>query len=127
MKLQGADYLLIVTNANPKESLELYAQRWEIEQFFKAIKKTGFDFEETHLTDLDRIDTLFSLISIAFVWAHRLGEHLHAHVKAIKLKKHGYPAQSFFRYGLDFLRSIIAHIHLKYKDFHAALMVLSCR
>lgn len=127
MKLQGGDYLIIVTNANPKESLELYAQRWEIEQFFKAIKKTGFDFEETHLTDIDRIDTLLSLVSIAFVWAHLLGEHLHAHVKAIKLKNHGYPAQSFFRYGLDFLRSIIAHIHLKYSEFHDALMVLSCR
>ena len=126
MKLAGDDYLLIVTNANPKESLSLYAQRWEIEQFFKAIKKTGFDFETTHLTDLDRIDTLLSLLTIAFVWAHRLGEHLHTFVKAIKRKKHGYLAQSFFRYGLDYLRSILAYIHFKPLEFRQALMVLSC-
>jgi hypothetical protein len=126
MKLEGGDYLILVTNANPKESLSLYAQRWEIEQFFKAIKKTGFDFEATHLTDLDRIDTLLSLVAIAFVWAHCLGEQLHVHVKAIKLKKHGYLAQSFFRYGLDYLRSILAHIHLKATEFQHSLMVLSC-
>ena len=126
MKLDGGDYLLIVTNANPRKSLALYAQRWEIEQFFKAVKKTGFDLEATHLTDLDRIDTLLSLVLITFVWAHRCGEHLHTYAKAIKLKKHGYLAQSFFRYGLDFLRSIIAHLHLKHAEFLQALMVLSC-
>ena len=126
MKLAGGDYLLIVTNANPKESLALYAQRWEVEQFFKAVKKTGFDIEASHLTDLSRIDTLLSLVVIAFVWAHRLGQQLHTYVKAIKLKKHGYPAQSFFRYGLDYLRSIIAHIHLKLPEFLQALTVLSC-
>jgi hypothetical protein len=126
MKLEGGDYLLIVTNANPKESLVLYAQRWEIEQFFKAIKKTGFNFETTHLTNLDRIDSLLSLVTIAFVWAHRCGEHLHTYVKAIKCKKHGYLAQSFFRYGLDYLRSIISHLHLKVLEFRHALMLLSC-
>lgn len=97
-----------------------------MEQFFKAVKKTGFDFEATHLTDLDRIDTLLSLLTIAFVWAHRLGEHLHTFVKAIKRKKHGYLAQSFFRYGLDYLRSIMAHIHLKTLEFLQTLTVLSC-
>ena len=86
MKLAGGDYLIIVTNGNPKESLALYAQRWEIEQFFKAVKKTGFDIEATHLTDIRRIDTLFSLVVITFVWAHRLGEQLHLRVKAIKRK-----------------------------------------
>ena len=45
MKLADNDYLILVTNANPKESLALYAKRWQIEMFFKAIKKTGFDFE----------------------------------------------------------------------------------
>ncbi len=126
MKLEGGDYLLIVTNANPKESLALYAQRWEIEQFFKAIKRTGFNVEATHLTDISRIDTLLTLMTIAFVWAHRVGEQLHLRVKAIKLKKHGYPAQSFFRYGLDYLRSIVAYFHLKRSEFLWALMVLSC-
>ena len=126
MKLEGGDYLLIVTNANPRESLKLYAQRWEIEQFFKAIKKTGFDFETTHLTDLDRIDTLLALITLTFVWAHLLGEHLHHHVKAIRRKKHGYLAQSLFRYGLDYLRSVIAFVHLKPLEFLDSLTVLSC-
>lgn len=126
MKLAGGDYLILVTNANPKDSLSFYKQRWEIETFFKAIKKIGFDFEQTHLRHTNRISTLLTLICIAFVWAHLMGEHLHDHVKRIRLCKHGYLAQSFFRHGLDHLRSIIFHLNAKFTEFNQALTVLSC-
>lgn len=126
MKLDNKEYLIIVTNANPKESLKLYKQRWEIETFFKAIKKTGFDFESTHLTDLDRISNLLALVTIAFTWAHRMGEFLNDTVKAIKIKKHGYRALSFFRHGLDYLRSILNHYQHRLKDFYDSLTVLTC-
>ena len=127
MKLSDGDYLIIVTNANPKESLQLYKQRWEIETFFKAIKKTGFDFEATHLTDLDRISNLLALVTIAFTWAHRMGEFLNDMIKAIKIKKHGYRALSFFRHGCDYLRSIINHYAHRLDDFYHSLTVLTCR
>jgi len=52
-------------------------RRWEIETLFKALKNQGFDFEATHLTELDRIETLLALLAIAFCWAHLLGEWLH--------------------------------------------------
>jgi len=126
MKLESGEYLIIVTNGNPKHSLTLYAQRWEIEMFFKAIKKTGFDFESTHLQDLERISTLLALVTIAFTWAHKLGEYLHDHVKPITIKKHGYLAQSFFRYGLDYLRSILNHYHCRFHDFLFSLTLLTC-
>jgi len=127
MKLPDDDYLIIVTNANPKDSLQLYKQRWEIETFFKAIKKTGFDFEATHLTDLDRISNLLALVTIAFTWAHRMGEFLNDRVKAIPIKKHGYRALSFFRHGCDYLRSIINHYAYRLDDFYRSLTVLTCR
>lgn len=127
MKLRDGDYLIIVTNANPKDSLKFYKQRWEIETFFKAIKKTGFDFEATHLTHLDRISNLLALVTIAFTWAHRMGEFLNDNVKAIKIKNHGYRALSFFRHGCDYLRSIINHYSRRLDDFYLALTVLTCR
>lgn len=127
MKLTDGNYLIIVTNGNPKESLMLYEQRWEIETFFKAIKKTGFDFEATHLVDPERISTLLALVTIAFTWAHRMGEFLHDLIKPIPLKKHGYRLNSFFRHGLDYIRSILNHYHVRLDDFYQSLTVLTCR
>jgi len=127
MKCKDGSYLIIVTNGNPKESLELYKQRWGIEEFFRAIKKTGFDFEATHLTDLDRISNLLALVTIAFTWAHRMGEFLNDTVKAIAIKNHGYKALSFFRHGLDYIRQILNHYHRRLDDFYHSLTVLTCR
>jgi len=127
MKLKDGSYIIVVTNGNPKESLELYRQRWGIEEFFKAIKKTGFDFEATHLVDLDRISTLLALVTIAFTWAHRMGEFLHDLVKPIPLKNHGYKVNSFFRHGLDHIRSILNHYHRRLDEFYQSLTVLTCR
>jgi len=127
MKLQDGSYIIVVTNGNPRESLELYKQRWGIEEFFKAIKKTGFDFEDTHLVDLDRISNLLALVTIAFTWAHRMGEFLHDLVKPITMKNHGYKVNSFFRHGLDYIRSILNHYHCRLDDFYQSLTVLTCR
>lgn len=127
VKLKDGSYIIVVTNGNPKESLELYRQRWGIEEFFKAIKKTGFDFEATHLVNLDRISNLLALVTIAFTWAHRMGEFLHDLVKPILMKNHGYKVNSFFRYGLDYIRSILNHYHSRLDDFYHSLTVLTCR
>jgi Transposase DDE domain len=126
MRLEGGELLIIVTNSNPKHSLDYYARRWEIEMLFSALKTTGFDLETTHLNQVQRIDTLLALLMLALVWAHRIGETLHASVQPIKRKKHGHLAQSFFRYGLDYLRSILLHLPLKQSDFRWALSLLSC-
>jgi hypothetical protein len=126
MKLEGGELLIIVTNSNPKHSLSSYAQRWEIEMLFAALKTTGFDLEATHLNQAQRIDTLLVLLMFALVWAHRIGECLHATVKPIKRKKHHHLAQSFFRYGLDFFRSVLLHLDLKFSQFRWALRLLSC-
>jgi len=126
LKLEGDELLIIVTNGNPKNSLSFYAQRWEIEMLFSALKTTGFDLEATHLNKLTRIDTLLVLVMLAAVWAHKVGERLHKDVKPISVKKHGRKAQSYFRYGLDHLRCTLLHLHAKLKDFFWCLQALSC-
>jgi Transposase DDE domain len=125
LRLEDGELLILVTNGSPKHSLCLYAQRWEIEMLFSALKTTGFDLEATHLNQVRRIDTLLALLMLALVWSHLIGEALQQ-IKPIKRKKHGHLAQSFFRYGLDFFRSVLLHLPLKWPDFRWALRVLSC-
>jgi hypothetical protein len=33
--------------------------------------------EDTHLTDIDRIDKLFALVIVAFTWAYIVGIYVH--------------------------------------------------
>jgi hypothetical protein len=46
--------------------------------------------------------------------------------RPIKIKKHGRPQVSIFRYGLDYLRSIVSDLDLKSDDFLHSLQFLSC-
>lgn len=118
------EYLIIVTDQKPDTALEDYAKRWQIETLFGILKSRGFRFEETHLTDGERINKLLALLALATVWAFKVGEWLHQQ-EPLKIKKHGRLAKSIFRYGLDHLRSIVFDIQLKMDDFQTALSFLA--
>ena len=49
-----------------------------------------------------------------------------SHYQPIKVKKHGRLAKSIFRYGLDYLRSILTDLDLKHDEFCHSLQFLSC-
>ena len=90
----------------PEDSKEYYAERWQIEMSFKAMKSSGFDIENTHLQDIDRIEKLVLLIMVAFVWCYKVGIYLHQNIQPIQIKKHGRKAKSIFKYGLNFLAGL---------------------
>ena len=87
------------------DPLDQYRLRWLIELFFKSIKSKGFNLEETHMTDPERIKTLFSLIALTTLLTVQAGIVRH-HFKKIPIKNHGRPTFSLFTYGLDFLRAL---------------------
>ena len=58
------EYLLLVTDQKPQTALEDYAKRWNIETLFGILKSRGFRFEETHLTDGERINKLLALLTL---------------------------------------------------------------
>ena len=118
------EYLLIVTNEKPETALDDYVKRWNIETLFGILKSRGVRFEETHLTDGERINKLLALLALATVWAFKVGEWLHEQ-EPLKIKKHGRLAKSIFRYGLDHLRSIVFDIQLKMDDFQMTLRFLT--
>ena len=103
-KNRRSEYLFTVSNQVQGEvMLELYANRWSIEQMFSHWKSRGFDFECSHLSNRKRLIGLIGIIAIAYTIVHQWGTHLNRQL-AIKKKKHGFLDKSIFRYGLDHFR-----------------------
>ena len=124
-KKGGLDYVIIISYYAPRKCFEKYKMRWEIEHMFKALKSSGFNMESTHVTNLDRLDTLLEIITIAFFWAYLTGDYLIKSGKElIKIKKHGRPEKSIFKLGLECLNRAIS-THFK-KYLNDPYYVLSC-
>jgi len=97
---------IIVSFKKPDKAQALYKERWQIESAFKALKTSGFNIEDTHLTDIERVSKLLSLVLIAFAWVYRIGIYLDT-LKPIKIKKHGRRAKSLFKYGLNYIANLL--------------------
>jgi len=99
---------IIISFCKPEIAEKIYKERWQIESAFKALKSSGFNIEDTHLQNIERIEKLFALvIIIAFTWAYIVGIYLHENVKPIRVLNNGRKAKSFFKYGLTFIASML--------------------
>ena len=96
----GIEYLIVASFTKECQTLDFYTQRWQIETMFRAFKTSGFNMEDTHLTDYKRLDKLLMLIALAFVWAYKVGIFKNKN-KPLKIKKHGRLEKSIFAYGLQ--------------------------
>ena len=114
------EYFILATNVKQEKAIEYYKKRWEIETLFSAFKIRGFNLEETHLSANEKIDSLISILSLAFVWCHILGEWLNE-IIPIKVLKHGRKAKSLFLYGFEYLQEILLNYHLKNSELIFAL------
>lgn len=101
------EFLIIMSFNKKEQSLLNYRERWQIETCFRALKSSGFDIENTHLRDIERIEKLICLVMIAFVWCYKVGDYLDQYVKAIVIKKHGHRAKSVFKYGLEHISNLL--------------------
>jgi len=115
------EYLIIASYKLDYDSIEIYSCRYQIEVMFKAFKTAGFNLEDTHLTNLERIDKLLTFLCFAFVWAYQIGLWKHQFIKPIKIKKHGRPEFTYFSYGLDFLVNAIS---ANKKNFNICFKIL---
>ena len=100
------ELMIIATNDDANIAIKMYAKRWSIECLFGSLKSRGFNFENTHLVHLDRIEKLLALLAITFTLCHVLGIWQNE-IEPIKIKRHQRRAKSLFRYGLDFLRKLL--------------------
>ncbi|MBE9044003.1 IS4 family transposase [Pleurocapsales cyanobacterium LEGE 10410] len=125
LRLEDNSLLTVIAPGYTHKIIDDYAQRWGIETLFGIFKSRGFNLEDTHLTDSERLSRLFALLTIALCWAYRTGQWL-SKSKPIKIKKHGRKAQSVFRYGFDYLRRILLNLEQYETDFFHSLQFLSC-
>ena len=109
LRLDNGELLIVATDSAPEDAIRRYGLRWEIETLFGCFKGRGFNFEDTHITQMDRIKKLLVLLAVALAWAHKTGEWI-SEARPIKIKKHGRPAVSLFRYGLDYLTDAVMKV-----------------
>lgn len=123
------DYCIIVSSKNNLNSLEKYQMRWTIENMFGAFKTRGFNFEDTHMKDLDKIKKLIVIVSIVYTWCIWIGLWYNETVP-IKLMTLGRKRKSIFKYGLDYLTSFIKKILYgkiyNVFEFNEVIKILSC-
>ncbi len=98
--------ILICFN-RPEEAILTYKKRWEIETAFRAMKSSGFNIEDTHMRDMDRIARLVAMVCMALVWAYLVGEHKDINIKPIRILKHGRKEKSLVKYGLEEISTIL--------------------
>lgn len=125
LRLDDGELLIVISNDCPHKAIADYAHRWGIETLFGMFKTRGFNLESTHFNKQERLSKLFALMSLAMTWAILIGQWLHEQTP-LQIKKHGRKAKSIFRYGLDYLRTIVLDLDLKNREFIHCLNFLSC-
>ena len=106
------DKIYVVSNKFPPHvALELYRSRWGIEVFFGHLKKKGFNCENTHMTDKHKMNKLFAVLALAFLFTIGWGRILREETKLNAHQKR----KSAFRLGLDELNTMLKN-PCKYKD-----------
>ncbi|WP_345195853.1 IS4 family transposase [Kistimonas scapharcae] len=99
--------LIVVATRKPESMITDYYRRWAIETLFGCLKSRGFDLESTHMTDPERMDKLMGILALAFAWCLIVGHWRYGEAEMLPLNKHGRPAKSLFRLGLDLLRRVL--------------------
>jgi hypothetical protein len=119
------EFVIVAALKPDPYALMHYKERWQIETMFKGLKSSGFNLEVTHLNDLSRLSKMLAMISVAYVWAYKVGIYRDRFIKPIIFKKHGRKAYSYFKYGLIFIAQALMN-PFGIKDYEICTKVLSC-
>ena len=108
-KIKGGELVLVVTNIPaPKNALRLYRKRWRIECLFADANTRGFNIEDTHISNPDKLATLLVIVALAMTWAYRCASQAMGR-QGIPKKAHKRRVKSWFRIGFDILRRWILY------------------
>lgn len=117
---------LIVASFTSKTNVsDEYSKRWYIEVMFKNFKSNGFNMEDTHVTNQDRLTTLFGLLTLGYICAINAGKIiLKERPELFKITNNGRPKLSIFKAGLDELLNVL--LNGLTKRFNLIFKFLSC-
>lgn len=102
---KGRDpYLYVVSNrVQGKDALTEYRKRWSIELLFSHLKKRGFNLEDTHMTQAEKVERLFGVVTLSFLATYSWGLILQNSTQLNATEKR----KSTFRLGLESLLQIL--------------------
>ena len=125
LKLLDGELMIIVTQQSVETAISNYGKRWGIETLFGILKSRGFNLEDTHLREMERLSKLVALLTLAMVWAIRVGEWLTVQTP-IPIKNHGRKAKSVFRVGCDHIREAMFNLNQPTSQLWQTIQFLSC-
>jgi hypothetical protein len=99
-RISKDELLIVMTNKikqKPFEVLTEYRKRWSIEELFRKLKTSGFNWENTHMKDSRRLEKLLIILSIALLLTYLMGMEIKRPFK----KTLNCFAKTIFRYGLQ--------------------------
>ena len=104
MQLKTGEMLIVAARGiRIKTALPEYRNRWGIETLFSALKTRGLGLENTHITALHKLETLMSVLAIAFCLAYKTGLWLDR-IKPPRRKSRGRLQRWLFALGLNAFR-----------------------
>ena len=119
----SGEHVIVITTHAPETALEDYKKRWETECLFAVMKRRGFNLEDTHLTDPERVSRLVAVLTLALCWCYKVGVWLDRK-KPIALKKHQRRVCSVVRLGLDTLRHLLLNAASKTTQLQRMIRLL---
>ena len=105
-RTKDGELVIVMSNQSlgAAKILAQYRHRWSIEEMFKKLKTSGFNFENTHMKNSNRLLTLLIIVSIAALLIYLIGV-----IRKTKWKKTvGCPLWSVFKRGMIYLQTILA-------------------
>jgi len=92
-------FLRLITTLTPALAIRYYGYRYRIESIFKHLKSNGFQLQDLNLKAQHKITLLMAALVLAYTLSVVHG--LARYKRVVKVKKHGSPEMSLFRFGLD--------------------------
>lgn len=120
-RINTKEYFIVITNVSDA-CLDLYADRWSIENMFAAFKSKGFNLESTKLTDHVKLQKLVVLVSLAFIWCISVGKVFHDKKSRFR-KDLGYYSKSIFKVGLDYISNALFNPNFKQKEMETSIKI----
>jgi len=103
---KAADLVIVMSNQdlNAKQILDKYRERWSIEELFRKLKTSGFNWENTHMKRSERLVSLLIILGFGLLIAYLMGQE-----DSIPWKKTlSCPLYSVFKQGLINFQFLLA-------------------
>lgn len=121
-KLEKGELLIIMTNQDLPvgQILAVYKDRWSIETLFKNLKTGGFNWENTHMKDSNRLLKLLIILGLAALFAYMIGSR----TQEVWRRTVNRPLHSCFKRGLRQFQYLLSQARSHALSFLNALLPL---